>query len=225
MRAVISDADEGPEQVLETLRDTDAQTGLVQKTSALKPYVVPGSGKRIILVDFGMKHGMMRELVKRNCHVTVVPYNYLAESILRLKPDGILLSNGPGDPKDIPESLETVRSLIGSYPIFGIGLGHQLLALASGADTGKLAFGHRGPSHPVKDLENNKIVMTSQNHGYAVSHQSLRWTQLELTQVSVHDYSVEGVRHTTYPAFSVQYQPESAPGSEDMKHLYDEFCS
>ncbi|RYG74103.1 carbamoyl phosphate synthase small subunit [Lentibacillus lipolyticus] len=223
MRAVIIDASKNPEQALETLRNTSPQTGLVQQTSALKPYVVPGAGMRIVLVDFGMKHGIMRELLKRECHVTVVPYNYSAESILRLKPDGILLSNGPGNPKDIPDSMEMVRSLLGSYPVFGIGLGHQLLALACGANTEKMLFGHRGPSHPVKDLEKSKIVMTSQNHGYIVSHQSLRGTELELTQVSVHDSSVEGIRHAVYPAFSVQYQPESAPGSEDTKDLYDEF--
>ncbi|GAA0445708.1 carbamoyl phosphate synthase small subunit [Lentibacillus halophilus] len=223
MRAAMSGIGENAEQALERLRHSERESDLVQKTSTLKPYVVPGGGKRIVLIDFGMKHGILRELTKRDCHVTVVPYNYGWEAILRLKPDGILLSNGPGDPKDIPDSVATIRSMVGSYPVFGIGLGHQLLALATGADTERLSFGHRGPSHPVKDLTNDKVFITSQNHGYAVSRDSLAKTDLELTQVSVHDHSVEGIRHTVHPAFSVQYQPESSPGSEDMKHIYDEF--
>ncbi|TMN23518.1 carbamoyl phosphate synthase small subunit [Lentibacillus cibarius] len=223
MKAVITDALERPEKAFEKLGDGPLQRDMVQQTSTLNPYVVPGSGMRIVLMDFGMKQGVLRELTNRNCHVTVVPYNYSAESILRLKPDGIMLSNGPGDPKDIFGSLETVRSLLGQHPLFGIGLGHQLLALACGADTEKLPFGHRGPSHPVKDLEKNKTFMTSQNHGYTVSHDSLGRADLELTQVSVHDQSVEGLTHLVHPAFSVQYQPESSPGSEDTKHLFDEF--
>ena len=197
----------------------------VQRVSTIKPYVVPGRGKRIVLVDFGMKHGILRELTKRNCHVTVVPYHYSADEIERLKPDGIMLTNGPGDPKDVPEAIEMIKSLIDKTPIFGICLGHQLLALACGADTEKMVFGHRGSNHPVKDLERNKTYITSQNHGYAVTIDSLEETDLILTQSALNDNSVEGIRHRTYPAFSVQYHPESSPGPEDTSHLFDAFLS
>ncbi|WP_164669076.1 carbamoyl phosphate synthase small subunit [Virgibacillus doumboii] len=223
MKAMITDADDSFDEHFEKVKNLPYQTNQVKMTSAVKPYVVPGRGMRIVLVDFGMKHGILRELTKRNCHVTVVPYNYSAEYILRLKPDGIMLTNGPGDPKDVPESIEMIKTVLGQIPLFGICLGHQLLALACGGDTEKMKFGHRGANHPVKDLEKNKTYMTSQNHSYAVTHDSLAHTDLVITQQALNDDSVEGVRHTFYPAFSVQYHPESSPGPEDTNHLFDAF--
>ncbi|WP_106497685.1 carbamoyl phosphate synthase small subunit [Lentibacillus sp. Marseille-P4043] len=223
MKGCITSMDEPVEQVIERLRKTPEQTDLVQQTSTIKPYVVPGRGHRIVLVDFGMKHGILRELTKRDCHVTVVPYNYGAENILRLKPDGIMLTNGPGDPKDVPEAIEMIKEIIGKVPLFGICLGHQLLALACGADTEKMKFGHRGANHPVKDLEKGKTYMTSQNHSYAVTNKSINQTDLQITQIALNDHSIEGIRHTVYPAFSVQYHPESSPGPEDTNQLFDDF--
>ncbi|HLR62185.1 MAG TPA: carbamoyl phosphate synthase small subunit [Lentibacillus sp.] len=223
MKAMMTDTDKPAEELIEMVRNLQDKTDQVKTTSTVKPYVVPGRGKRIVLVDFGMKHGILRELTKRDCHVTVVPYNYSAENILRLKPDGIMLTNGPGNPKNVPEPIAMIKSVLGDVPLFGMCLGHQLLALACGADTEKMAFGHRGANQPVKDLEKNKTFMTSQNHSYAVTHDSLSGTDLELTQFSLNDNSVEGIRHKSYPAFSVQYHPESSPGPEDTPQLFDAF--
>lgn len=223
MKAAITAAEEDAEKVLEELRTAEFGTDQVKQTSTSKPYVVPGRGHRVVLVDFGAKHGILRELTKRDCQITVVPYNYSAEDILRLRPDGIMLTNGPGDPKDVPEAVEMVKGILGKVPIFGICLGHQLLSLACGADTEKMKFGHRGANHPVKDLENDKTYLTSQNHSYAVNPATLEGTELELTQIAINDGTVEGVRHTVYPAFSVQYHPEASPGPEDTNYLFDKF--
>ncbi|RWZ60670.1 carbamoyl phosphate synthase small subunit [Halobacillus fulvus] len=223
MKAMLTSSDRPVEEALRILQDTPLATDQVKQVSTVKPYVVPGRGHRIVLIDFGMKHGILREFTKRNCHVTVVPYHTSAEEIERLKPDGVMLSNGPGDPKDVPEAIQTIRQLIGQVPIFGICLGHQLIALASGANTKKMKFGHRGANQPVKDLRTGRTYITSQNHGYAVDATSLTKTDLNLTQISLNDQSVEGLEHQTAPVFSVQYHPESSPGPEDTAHLFDEF--
>ncbi|MGX4669162.1 glutamine-hydrolyzing carbamoyl-phosphate synthase small subunit [Cerasibacillus sp. JNUCC 74] len=223
MKAKITDLSEDTEKIVKQLQVTEFPIDQVKKTSTLKPYVVPGRGKRVVVVDCGMKHGILRELTKRNCHITVVPYNYNANQILRLKADGLLLTNGPGNPKHVPETIEMVKQVLGKIPIFGICLGHQLLGLACGADTEKLKFGHRGSNHPVKDIKTDKTYITSQNHSYAITKQSLTTTELELTHIALNDGTVEGMRHTVYPAFSVQYHPESSPGPEDTSYLFDTF--
>lgn len=225
MKGVLAPADSSSLELVDSLNERRPNHQLVKTVSTGKPYVVPGRGHRIVLVDLGMKHGILRELTKRNCHVTVVPYYYSAENILRLKPDGIMLTNGPGDPKHVPESIDMVKQLIGKIPVFGICLGHQLISLACGADTEKLKFGHRGSNHPVKDLQINKTYMTSQNHGYAVTKESLNNTDLELTQVALNDGTVEGVQHRKYPVFSAQYHPESSPGPDDTNYLFDQFIT
>ncbi|WP_407268026.1 glutamine-hydrolyzing carbamoyl-phosphate synthase small subunit [Radiobacillus sp. PE A8.2] len=225
MRGIITAVESDESENRRLLEETPVIIDQVDRVSTVKPYVVPGRGYRIVLVDLGMKHGILRELTKRHCHVTVVPYHYSADKILRLKPDGIMLTNGPGDPKHVPETIEMIREIMAHVPIFGICLGHQLLALASGADTEKMKFGHRGSNHPVKDLILNKTYMTSQNHGYAVKLASLEQTDLKLTQIALNDGTVEGIEHKTYPAFSVQYHPESSPGPEDTNQLFDQFLS
>ena len=174
-------------------------------------------------MDFGAKHGIIRELSARSCDLIVVPYNTSAKAILALHPDGVMLSNGPGDPKDMGDAIEVIRELIGQVVIFGICLGHQLISLACGANTGKLKCGHRGCNHPVVNLATGKVEITSQNHGYAVEAESLAGTQLEMTHQALNDKSVEGVRHKQYPVFSVQYHPEAAPGPEDANYLFDAF--
>jgi carbamoyl-phosphate synthase small subunit len=170
-----------------------------------------------------MKHGILRELNKRGCDVVVVPYNITAEEIMQLSPDGVMLSNGPGDPKDVPEAITMIQGLLGKVPVFGICLGHQLFALASGADTEKMKFGHRGSNHPVKDLKTGKVALTSQNHGYTVTEESLGNTRLEVTHIALNDGTVEGVKHKDYPVFTVQYHPEASPGPEDANYLFDQF--
>ncbi len=198
-------------------------TNQVEQVSTSKPYPSPGIGHNVVVIDFGLKHSILRELSNRNCNLTVLPYNTPAETILELAPDGVMLTNGPGDPKDVPEAIEMIQQIQGKVPIFGICLGHQLFALANGADTYKLKFGHRGLNHPVREIATGRIDFTSQNHGYAVDENSIDPEQLLITHVEVNDGTVEGVRHKKYPAFTVQFHPDAAPGPHDALHLFDEF--
>lgn len=177
----------------------------------------------VVTMDFGIKKNILDALRKLNCRVTVVPAKTPAEAILALNPDGIFLSNGPGDPKDVPDVIQEVKKLIGKKPLFGICLGHQILALAMGANTYKLKFGHRGCNQPVKNLETGKVAITAQNHGYAVEEASLKGLPIKVTHISLNDGTIEGVRHATLPITSVQYHPEAAPGPNDSVRLFDEF--
>jgi carbamoyl-phosphate synthase small subunit len=185
----------------------------------------PGEGKRIILMDFGYKKNILRSLTKRNCDVVVVPWDASLDLIQSYRPQGIVMSNGPGNPKDVPQVLPVIQSLQKLYPMFSICMGHQLFALANGADTEKLKFGHRGGNHPVKDLKLGKVFMSSQNHGYSVTNESIKNTELEITQININDSTVEGLKHKSLPAFSVQYHPEACPGPEDTNWLFDDFLT
>jgi carbamoyl-phosphate synthase small subunit len=222
MKAVITTKNTPEEELRRRLRE-DLPRDQVSRVTTPGVYRCPGEGPRIVAVDYGMKSGVVRSLLERGCDVVVVPAHATAEDILAWKPHGVMLSNGPGDPADLPHCIQTVADLLGRVPIFGICLGHQLLCLACGAKTHKLKFGHRGANHPVKDLETNRVTMTSQNHGYVVDRESLRGTPLELTHINQNDQSVEGVRHKTLPAFSVQYHPEARPGPDDSDYLFDRF--
>ena len=203
---------------------TNLPTNQISRVSVKTPVHYPNSkGYRVILMDFGYKKSILTSLIKRGCDVTIVPYNTSFEEIQRYHPQGILLSNGPGDPESIPEVIPTIQKLQRNYPLFAICMGHQLFALSNGAKTTKMKFGHRGANHPVKDIEKERVFMSSQNHGYAVTLDSLKQSELELTQTNLNDSSVEGVRHKTLDAFSVQYHPEANSGPEDTAYLFDEF--
>ncbi|KAB7667542.1 carbamoyl phosphate synthase small subunit [Bacillus sp. B1-b2] len=183
-----------------------------------------GEGKyHIVLVDFGKKESMLTALVERGCKVTVVPFNTSYSNIKTLQPDGILLSNGPGDPKELVSILPTIKALIQSYPTLGICLGHQLAALSLGAHTTKLSFGHRGANHPVMDKTNNKLIMSSQNHSYVVTEDSLHNTGCLVRFYNLHDQSVEGLSHSIYPLQTVQFHPEANPGPAEGCYIFDEF--
>lgn len=178
----------------------------------------------VAVMDFGVKGNILRAMWEKGFRLTVVPYDTPAEKILALEPDGIFLSNGPGDPKAVPVAIETIKRLLPERPIFGICLGHQLLTLALGGDTYKLKFGHRGGNQPVQDLQTKKVIITSQNHGYAVDADSLAASPLRVTHLNLNDQTVEGLAHTDLPVFSVQYHPEAGPGPSDSLYLFDRFA-
>ncbi|MCF0151090.1 MAG: carbamoyl phosphate synthase small subunit, partial [Firmicutes bacterium] len=177
----------------------------------------------VVAIDCGMKQNIVRSLNKKGCNVTIVPWNTSAAQILSYNPDGVFISNGPGDPVDVPETVETIRTLKGRLPIFGICLGHQIISLAYGGQTYKMKFGHRGGNHPVRNLETGKLEITSQNHSYAVVDESLKNTPLQVTHINILDNTIEGVKCDEDRIFSVQYHPESAPGPQDSAYLFDRF--
>lgn len=224
-RVLITSAETPLEEGLKILRETPIPTDAVSRVSCRASWVSPAEKERfhVVAIDCGMKRNIVRSLNRRGCRVTVVPWNTSAEEIRALNPDGVFLSNGPGDPTDVPETIATVRSLIGAYPIFGICLGHQILSLAYGAKTYKLKFGHRGGNHPVRNLVTDTIEITSQNHSYAVDSESLAATPLTATHINLLDETIEGVSCDRDRVFSVQYHPESAPGPQDSAYLFDRF--
>lgn len=196
----------------------------VRNVTAHKPYSIYGTKKRVAVMDFGIKRNILRSFKKRGCSLTVFPAYTSYEEILNVNPDMIFLSNGPGDPEDLSEIIENIRKLIyiGKKPITGICLGHQLLALSLGGKTAKLKFGHRGFNHPVKDLEKNKVYITSQNHGYFVKELP---KDVKATHISMNDGTVEGMRHNTLPIYSVQFHPEACPGPHDADYIFDDFLN
>jgi carbamoyl-phosphate synthase small subunit len=184
-----------------------------------------GGRHRVVAYDFGIKQNILRLLVDYGCDVTVVPARTSAEDILALKPHGVFLSNGPGDPEPITYAVGNIKKLLGRVPIFGICLGHQLCGLALGGKTFKLKFGHHGSNHPVKNLRTEKVEITAQNHGFCVDPESLPSSDVEVTHVNLNDHTNEGMRHRSLPLFSVQYHPEASPGPHDARYLFDDFIT
>ncbi len=226
MKGIISTRDLDPASLVKKARESRGLVGtdLVKEVTCKKAYEWNKEGKyKVIVLDCGAKHNIMRELASRDCHVIVVPAKTSVKKILAMKPDGVMLSNGPGDPAAVTYVIETVKGLIGKVPLFGICLGHQMLGLALGGKTFKLKFGHRGANQPVMDLRTRKVEITCQNHGFCVDLKSLTDNNVELTHLNLNDQTSEGLRHKKHPAFSVQYHPEASAGPHDSKYLFDEF--
>ena len=225
MKGVIVPADLG-EREIAALQAEELPRNVVEIVTTPEVYTLETEtpdAPHIVAMDFGVKRSILHNINRIGAKVTVVPAQTSAEEVLALNPDGVFLSNGPGDPTDVPEIVEEIRKLAGKKPIFGICLGHQLLALAFGAKTYKMKFGHRGGNQPVKNLKMGKVHISAQNHGYAVDPASLAGTPLVVTHTNVNDDTIEGLRHTSLPIFSVQYHPEAAPGPDDNMYLFDEF--
>lgn len=195
----------------------------VYRSTVKETYEIPGSGPLLAVLDFGAKRNIIRHLQQRGFGIMVFPARSTAEDILKHHPSGLVLSNGPGDPEELPECVAMVRSLYDKLPVLGICLGHQLLALAAGGETYKLPYGHRGGNHPVIDSRSGKATMTSQNHGYAVQEASLKGSGFEVTLRNLNDGTVEGMEHQIHPILSVQFHPEGAPGPEENAEIFDRF--
>ena len=228
MKGVISTEDLDSASLVDKARASPGLIGrdLAKDVTCREPYQWPREQEcrfRVVALDCGLKLNMARSLARRGCEVTVVPAHTGPEEIKAINPDGILLSNGPGDPEPITYAVETIKRLIPDYPIFGICLGHQLLGLAFGGKTFKLKFGHRGANHPVKYLPTGKVEITAQNHGFCVDIDSIKDPDIEITHINLNDQTLEGMRHRKLPVLSVQYHPEASPGPHDASYLFDKF--
>jgi len=229
MKAVISTQDLDPQSLVQKAKESEGLVGrdMVQFVTCEKPYEWDGTEQtgrfRVVVIDYGVKYNILRMLRRAGCKVTVVPASTPAEEILDRDPDGIVLSNGPGDPAGIPYAVREVQKLIGKKPVFGICMGHQVLGQALGGKTFKLKFGHRGANQPVKEISTGRVRITSQNHGFCVDIDSLKDADVELTHFNLNDGTLEGMRHKKMPIFSVQYHPEASPGPHDTEYLFDEF--
>lgn len=226
-KVIITDASTSLDAALEKVRAYKMPTDMVSRVSCKKRWYsrTPNHKYDVVAIDCGIKLNIVRKLNEKGCNVTVVPFDTTAEDIMKMRPDGLFLSNGPGNPEDVQPVINVVRTLKGRLPIFGICLGHQMISLALGAKTFKMKFGHRGGNHPVMNMKTGKIEITSQNHSYAVDAASLEGTELTLTHKNLLDNTAEGVESAKNKLFSVQYHPESAPGPQDSAYLFDKFIS
>ena len=225
MRGFLTNSPSRVTEILQELSNMPKIFGpeLVNTVTTKEKYCLQGKGKKVVLIDFGAKENIIRSLRGYDCDLVIVPAKTTAQEILDHNPDGVMLSNGPGDPTDVPYAIDEVKKLIGKKPLFGICLGHQIIGLALGAKSFKLKFGHRGSNHPVQDLETGKVYITSQNHGFALSEEGLAEKNILITHKNLNDNTVEGLEHQEFPVFSVQYHPEAAPGPEDSAYLFDKF--
>lgn len=226
MKAVLSTIDQDQKSLVKKAIGSAGLVGqdMIKLVSCAKPHEWNKTGKyKVVVMDCGVKYNILRKLAENKCRVVVVPAQTTAKEILALKPDGLVLSNGPGDPEPITYVVKTVQDLIGKLPIFGICLGHQMLGMAFGGKTFKLKFGHHGANHPVKDLKTGKISITAQNHGFCVDMDTLNKKEIELTHINLNDKTLEGLRHKKLPIFSVQFHPEASPGPRDAEYLFVKF--
>ncbi|WP_155287164.1 carbamoyl phosphate synthase small subunit [Lacticaseibacillus zhaodongensis] len=220
-KASIVDADD--EHAFDQLRALVLPHNQVQMVSTEKPYPSPATGRNIVVVDFGLKHSLLRSFAVRHCNLTIVPANSTAADILALSPDGVVLTDGPGDPADVAYAEKMVQGLQSELPLLAIGLGHQIFARANGAVTYRKNHEDHGINIPVREIATGRVDITTQNHSYGVDPTTVQNDKLLVTHENVLDHSIEGLRHRLYPAFSVQFQPEGAPGSNDAEHVIDEF--
>lgn len=226
LRCIISTVDLNPDSLVQKALQIPPMVGLdlAKEVTTTEPYYWQEDGHYTIAVmDYGVKYNILRELASRQCRVKVYPALMAAEEVLRDHPDGILLSNGPGDPAALDYAVDFTRNVMGKLPVFGICLGHQIIGQALGGKTYKLKFGHHGGNHPVKDLHSGKVSITTQNHGFVVDMNTLPSSELEITHVNLNDNTLEGMRHRHMPLFSVQFHPEAAPGPHDTTYLFDQF--
>ncbi len=218
MKACFADEGDDIEKVVEKIKNTKMKN-LVSEVSSLKSFSIPSDGKRIVIIDFGIKLNILKELTLKGFDIIVLPYNTDAKTVMSFAPDGVFLSNGPSDPRELTSSIETIRELLPKTVVFGVGLGHELLALACGANIIKMSVGHHG-GHPVLSKKDNKVMITNQNHSFVVDKDSIANTELEISHIALNDGSVEGIYHTRYKAFSVQFYPDTKTHNENM---YDQF--
>ncbi len=225
MRGVIATGAVDTAQLVEKAKTCPYLSGqrLVADVAVKESYTIEGRGPRVVLIDLGVKQNIIRKLKERDCTIIVVPPDITPGEVNPLAPDGILISNGPGDPVDVPVTIDAIRSIIGKYPLFGICLGNQVMALALGAKTYKMKFGHRGANHPVKDLRTGRVYITSHNHGFSVDEDSLKGLDVEVSHINLNDNTVEGIRHKHLPLFAVQYHPEASPGPQESDYIFDQF--
>lgn len=223
MKCIISNKEFDMDKLKKIMDGKDIRENYVKLVSTKEVKHIKGSGFKVAIMDFGAKGNIIENLKQRNCDITIFPYNTSYNQIMSIKPDGVFLTNGPGDPKKLEGIISTVKSIINSVPTFGICLGHQIIALAVGGDTYKLKFGHRGGNHGVYDIERDKAYITSQNHGYTVDPKSVEDKGMIITHKNLNDDTVEGMKHKSLPVFSVQFHPEGAPGPTDTAYLFDKF--
>lgn len=222
LKGKIVDANADENIIIEELKSAPKSKYSIADVSTKTPYASPGRGLKVVLIDFGTKLSIIRELSQRNCDITVVPHNTSAEEILLMNPDGVLLSSGVGNPQDLTYAHETIKQLVGKVPIFGVNLGHLLLGIACGATSKLLKTGLHGGS-PILNLSNQKVLLTAQNQNYTLDRESIKNTDLEETFITLDGNINQGIKHKKFPCFSVQFHPEASPGSEDANYIFDEF--
>lgn len=220
-KASITDTDD--EHAVDQIKALVIQRDLVKQVSTRQPYPNPNIGKKIVIFDLGLKYSILRQLSYRDCNSIIVPFNSTAQAIRELNPDGIILSNGPGNPENIQVTINTIKELQEEFPIFGIGLGHLVIALANNCQIVPMKLGHHSTSFPVKEVASGKIEYTNHNHLYTISNRGIKDANFIVTHICPLDGAIEGIRHMFKPTFSVQFDPESAPGSQDSTYLFDEF--